>query len=228
MFSVYVKRIKNVFRIITYEGVMNFNYIIKNHKNLYIRLNQNGRPVTCAEHEKTLFEQSKAKNILDSLPKTLKKLKFRVEAIPDIQQRKKVIGEKDSKREDYAPTENITRWVERFGRCGDILREAEGIEKQLITNLKNNDKELIDILHVIEIEKPKDMFSGWQLYKCIRNNRIERRNMKDEILIIENVLEQVKNISCFHRENIQKAVNGLFNRKYTFRVVEEDETENVM
>ena len=37
------------------------DYVIKNHKNLYIRLNKNGTPVTCAEHEKTLFEQSKAK-----------------------------------------------------------------------------------------------------------------------------------------------------------------------
>ena len=43
------------------------DYVIKNHKGVYIRLNQNGAPVTCAEHEKSLFEQSKAKNILDSL-----------------------------------------------------------------------------------------------------------------------------------------------------------------
>lgn len=185
------------------------NYVIRNHKNLYIRLNQNGRPVTCAEHEKALFEQSKAKNILDSLPKTLRKLKFKEVAIPDIQQHKKTIGEKDSKREDYVPTENITRWVEKLGKCGDILNEAEETERQLIDNLKNNDKELIDILHIIEIEKPKDMFSGWKLYKCIRNNRIERRSMKDELLIVENVLEQVKNISCFHREKIQKAIPSL-------------------
>lgn len=45
------------------------DYVIKNHKNLYIRLNHNGMPVTCAEHERTLFEQSKANNILKSLPK---------------------------------------------------------------------------------------------------------------------------------------------------------------
>lgn len=60
------------------------DYVIKNHKNVYIRLNQNGKAVTCAEHEKTLFEYSKAKNVLSGLPKTLKKLNFKVEAIPDI------------------------------------------------------------------------------------------------------------------------------------------------
>lgn len=71
------------------------------------------------------------------------------------------------------------------------------------------------------------MFSGWKLYKRIRSNRIERRNMKDELLIVENVLEQIKNISCFHREKIQKAIDGLFTRKYTFRIVEEEDGDVV-
>lgn len=199
------------------------DYIIKNHKNVYIRINENGKPVTCSEHEKTIFEYSKAKNILDNLQKTLKKLKFKVEPIPDITRNKKVIGEKDNKREEYIPSENITRWIEKFGKCGDILSEAEEREKQLLKVLKDNDKELIDILHIIEIEKPKDMFAGWQLYKRIRNNRIERRSMKDELLIVENVLEQIKNISCLHREKIQKTIDGLFTRKYIFRIVEEEE-----
>jgi len=201
------------------------DYVIKNHKNLYIRLNENGRPVTCSEHEKTLFEESKAKNIVGCLPKTLKRLNFKVEAIPDIMQKKMIIDENDAKREEYVPSENITRWIEKFGKCGDILGEAEEREKQLVNDLKDNDKELIDILHIIEIEKSKDLFSGWQLYKRIKQNRIERRSMKDELLIVENVLEQIKNISCFHREKIQKVIDGLFTRKYTFRVVEEEEVD---
>lgn len=204
------------------------NYVIKNHKSVYIKLNQNGRAVTCSELEKGLFEESKAKNILGSLPKTLKRLNFTVEPIHDIGQNKKIIGENDNKREDYIPSENITRWIEKFGKCGDILSEAKEREKQLLKELKNNDKELIDILHIVEIEKSKDMFAGWQLYKRIRNNRIERRGIKDELLIVENVLSQIKNISCLHREKIQKAIDGLFTRKYTFRIVEEDESENVV
>lgn len=204
------------------------DYVIKNNNNVYIKLNQNGTAITCPESEKGLFEESKAKNIVGCLPKTLRRLNFKVVPIPDISPNKKLIGEKDNKREEYIPSENITRWVDNFGRCGDILDEAEEREKQLIKDLKDNDKELLDILHIIEIEKSKDMFSGWQLYKRIRNNRIERRSMKDELLIVENVLSQIKNISCFHREKIQKAINGLFTRKYTFRIVDDDETENVV
>lgn len=204
------------------------DYVIKNHKNVYIKLNQNGTAITCSESEKGLFEESKAKNIIGSLPKTLKRLNFKVEAIPDIGQNKKVIGEKDNKREGYILSENITRWIEKFGKCGDILSEAEEREKQLLKDLKDKDKELIDILHIIEIEKSKDMFSGWQLYKRIRSNRVERRGIKDELLIVENVLNQIKNISCLHCEKIQKAIDGLFTRKYTFRIVEEEESENVV
>lgn len=204
------------------------DYVIKNNKNVYIKLNQNGTAVTCSESEKGLFEESKAKNIIRSLPKTLRKLNFKIFAIPDITQNMKVIGEMDIKREEYIPSENITRWIEKFGKCGDILNEAEKREKELLKKLKNNDKELIDILHIIEIEKSKDMFSGWQLYKRIRNNRTERRTMKDELIIVENVLGQIKNISCFHREKIQRSIDGLFTRKYTFRIIEEEETENVM
>lgn len=205
------------------------DYVIKNHKNLYIKLNQNGTAITCSESERGIFNEFKAKNIIGSLPKTLKRLNFKVEPISNIEQNKKVIEENDSKREEYVPLENITRWIDKFGKCGDILSEADEREKQLLAELKNNDQELIDILHIIEIEKSKDMFSGWQMYKRIKSNRIERRNIKDELLIVENVLSQIKNISCFHREKIQKAIDGLFTRKYTFRVIEEEEQiENVM
>lgn len=196
------------------------NYVIKEKKrNLFIRLDENGQPVTCTDRKKTIFEESKAKNILDHLPKKLKKWKFEVIALPDI--KKKTIA--DDKKEDYIPSESITRWVDKFGKCSDILTEAEEREKQLVSDLQDNDKELIDLLHIIEIEKPKDLFSGWKLYKDIRNNRKQRRSMKDELLIVEDVLEQIKDISYFHRDRIQKSIDGLFSRKYTFRILEVEE-----
>lgn len=198
------------------------DYVIKEmKKNLYICLDENGAPVTCLEHEKTLFEESKAKNILDHMPKILRKWQFKIVAIPDISEKNKTIQE--DKKEVYIPSESITRWVDKFGKCSDILTEAEEREKQLILDLKDNDKELIDLLHIIEIEKPKDLFSGWKLYKQIKNNRKRRRMMKDELLIIEDVLEEVKNTSCLYRNRIQKSIDGLFSRKYTFRILEVEE-----
>ena len=88
-------------------------------------------------------------------------------------------------KEDYLLTENITRWVDKFGVCSDVLEEAKERKAVLVVELRNKDTELIDILHIIEIEPPKDLYNGWKLYKQIKTNRKERRLIKDELLIVE-------------------------------------------
>lgn len=194
--------------------------MIKNHKNVYIRLNENGRPVTCSEINRGLFEQSKAKNILASLPKTLRRLNFRVECIPDIPP--KILQNKN-----YKVSNVIKQWVDKFGICGDVLNEAADRMKFLMEEQRKLDNELIDILHIIEIENSKDLYNGWLQYKHIRENREKRRLVKDEMIIIGDILEKV-NSSCFQRERLQKSIDGLFTRKYTFRVVEEEkDNDNV-
>lgn len=204
------------------------DYCIKNNNNVYLKLNEKGAPVTCSESVKGIFEFSKAKNILGSLPKTLKRLNFQVEAIPDIPPKEEKTSEKRViQKENYSLSEDITRWVDKFGTCADILNEAKEREKELITELNNADKELLDLLHIIEIEKPKDMFTGWKLYKNIRNNRERRRNIKDELLIVDDVLKEI-NPACIQRERVQKAMDGLLGRKYTFRIIEESEENAVM
>lgn len=191
---------------------------------MFIKLNENGCAVTCAESMKGIFEHSKAKNILSSLPKALKRMNFRMEAIPDIKpkEEEKIVEKKIIQKDNYIPSEDITRWVDKFGLCADIFDEAKQRESELITELYNVDQEFIDILHTIEIEKPKDLYGGWQEYKRVRENREKRRNIKDELLIVENVLSEI-NPSCLQRDKVQKAINGLLGRKYTFRIIEEEE-----
>ena len=55
--------------------MIELDYCIKNNKNVYIKLNENGTPITCVESMKGVFEYSKAMNIIGCLPKTLKRLK---------------------------------------------------------------------------------------------------------------------------------------------------------
>ena len=78
----------------------------------------------------------------------------------------------------------------------------------------------MDILHIIEIEKAKDLYGGWILYSILRKNRKKRREIKDEIIIVENVLKEL-DPTCLQRENVKKAIKGLIGRKYTFRIIEE-------
>ncbi len=209
------------------------DYVIKTRKGVYIKLNEKGTPVTCPEHEKGIFEYSKANNIAKSLKKNLKKLNFKVEPILEITPQKNkefisVFRRKVLESSDYEVSENVTRWIDRFGSCYDALKDAEQTLKTLVVELENYDKELLDILHSIELESPKDLYGGWQIYKAIRENRKRRRNIKDETMIINDVLEEI-NPNCLDRERIKRAIDGLIGRKYTFRVIEvEEQTENVM
>lgn len=189
-------------------------------------MNDNGQPVTCGESLKGLFPEHKAKNILNSLPKSLRRMNFRIIAIPDIKPKEvKQSEQKVIQNDTYIISEDISRWIDKFGACSDILEEAKQRENELISALDNVDKELLNILHSIELEKSKDMYGGWQQYKCIKENREKRRKYKDELLIVQDVLREI-NPDCLQRERVQKAVDGLLGRKYTFRVVEEEGDNN--
>lgn len=199
------------------------DYCVKNNRNTYIKLGKCGEAVTCSEPYKGIFSETKAKNIIASLPKTLKKMGFKVVAIPDIVTEKvsdKCIKDKDN----YELSQEISDWVDKFGTCSDIFNETKQRKIVLVQELHKKDNEIIDILHIIEIEKPKDMFGGWKLYKSIWNNRKERRKIKDELLVVGQVLEEI-NPSSIQKDRLQRVVDGLFTRKYTFRVVEEEGSE---
>ncbi len=205
------------------------DYVIKNHKNLYIRLNKNGMPVTCAEHERTLFEHSKAKNILDSLPKTLRKLKFKVEAITDIKQKETLNGNTQKRvieGGNYIVSDQIKDWIEKFGICDDILKEAQKRKEELNKRLSEIDKQFVNIVHEIEFEGKVDLYGGWQERNRIKENREKRRHIKNEMFVLSSVLKM--DFRNLDRNAIDKVVRGLAKRKFTYRVVEEEEIENVV
>ena len=194
------------------------DYIIRNSNNLYIKLNENGQPVTCGNSQKQLFEYSKAKNICGSLPKTIKKLNFFVEALPDI-----LIKDISANEEinTYEPSENVTRWINLLGQCEDVLNEASQRDDELNGELSNVDLKLQDILHNIENTEKCDMYSAWQTMNEIRKLRKERRQIKDEKLILSGIKTQ--GITYLNRKSVQKCVDGLSKRKYRIRIVEEEE-----
>ena len=194
------------------------DYIIRNNNNLYIKLNENGQPVTCGNSQKQLFEYSKAKNICGSLPKTIKKLNFFVEALPDISIKDISANEEIN---TYEPSENVTRWINLLGQCEDVLNEASQRDDELNGELSNVDLKLQDILHTIELSDKCDMYKSWQMINEIRQLRKQRREIKDEKLVLSGIKSQ--GITYLNRKSIQKCVDGLSNRKYRIRIVEEDE-----
>ena len=197
------------------------DYCIKNNKNIYIKLDDIGRPVTCVKSIKGKFEYSKARNILNNLPKSLRSMHFSLQPIPDIKPKEEIKEKTIKNRDDYIPSENLIRWIDKFGACADVFDEARKRQEELINDLHIKDKELLDILHIVEIERPKDLYNGWLLYKRIRENRKLRREIKDELIIIGNVLKEI-NPTYLQRNKVQSAIDGLFNREYTFRIIDNE------
>lgn len=203
------------------------DYVIKNDKNVYIRLNQNGSPVTCSEREKTLFEYSKARNILENLSKTLRRLNFKVEPIPESIQTGKTDNEnKVIQSEKYVVSDQITQWIEKFGICDDILKEAQIRKDELNKIISNYDRAVSNWLHEVEIEKKKNACKGYLKYSDIKDIVDKRRVAKDEWMVINKVLQM--NFNSLDVETINRVVIGLTKRKFTYRLVEEDKTESVL
>lgn len=202
--------------------MIKLGYIIKNDKNLYIKLNVNGKPVTCNKNEKGVFGYQKAMDILAGLPKTLKRFGFKVEALSG---KTSTGGQRTVSNGDYVPSADITRWTDKFGTCYDILEEAKKRTEELNTGLSRLDRELSDILHKIELEPPKDLYKGWLVYKKIKKNREKRRLVKDELLIIS--AAPVLQTDIMDRQSVQKKIDGLSKRKYRIRITEEAEDERI-
>ena len=108
-----------------------------------------------------------------------------------------------------------------IGQCEDVLNEASQRDDELNGELSNVDLKLQDILHTIELSDKCDMYKSWQMINEIRDLRKQRRNIKDEKLVLSGIKSQ--GITYLNRKSIQKCVDGLSNRKYRIRIVEEDE-----
>lgn len=197
------------------------DYCIKNDKNVYVKLNEQGCLVTCVETAKGIFEYSKAKNLLANMPKSLKRFNFKLEAISEITEKPK--EETVIEKENYILSDEVNKWLEKFGTCDEIITEAKDRREELLIMLSNVDKELSNELHKIELEKSKNAYQGFLEYKQLKFIMEKRRNIKDELMIISNVLRM--DFRNFNTESVDKAIKGLATRKFTMRVMEGDEGE---
>ena len=146
-------------------------------------------------------------------------MNFKVEAMPEIPP--KVDEQKVITTNTYVPSENVTRWIEKLGQLEDVLSEVSERDEELNGELSDVDLKLQDILHNIELSDKCDMYKSWKIMNEIRDLRKQRRNIKDEKLVLSGIKSQ--GITYLSRSSVQKCVDGLSKRKYRIRIVEEDE-----
>lgn len=196
------------------------DYIIRN-KSTYIKLDANGTPAACSKSEAKRFEYSKAQNILQALPKTLRKFHFRVEAVPEIPPPKKsgiIVKNTTPKKVLYEPKEipdTIMQWVERVESLNGLSLEAFDRVKVLKDEYLHIEKRKQDLLHEIELSSKVNACDGYKKYRELKTLLERRREIKDETLVVNILLES--NIGQLAAVNFRRRVEGLKSRTYLYR-----------
>ena len=212
------------------ERVVEMNYVVTNDK-LYIRLSSDGSPVTCSKRNAQVFEKDKADNILKNLPKVLKNFRFKVKPVPqseqevpqnktktdNVQSEEKKYIRKDS----YIPCDEVVQWIEKSRQCSEFVEDATRRRAVLHKKLANVDRELSNCIHQIELEKWNSGCDGYKLYKLEKEILEKRRQIKDELVIIQSVLDNTK--CTIGIKNIEKTFNRLGTRRFEIRIIEDDD-----
>lgn len=206
------------------------NYVVTNDK-LYIRLSPEGSPVTCSKRNAQVFEKDKADNILKNLPKVLKNFHFKVKPAPQSEQevpRNKTKTDnvqseekKYIRKDSYIPCDEVVQWIEKSRQCSEFVEDATRRRSVLHKKLANVDRELSNCMHQIELEKWKSGCDGYKLYKLEKEILEKRRQIKDELVIIQSVLDNTK--CTIGIKNIEKTFNRLGTRRFEIRIIEDDD-----
>ena len=212
------------------ERVVEMNYVVTNDK-LYIRLSSDGSPVTCSKRNAQVFEKDKADNILKNLPKVLKNFHFKVKPVPQSEQEvpqnktktDNVQSEENPliRKDSYIPCDEVVQWIEKSRQCSEFVEDATRRRAVLHKKLANVDRELSNCMHQIELEKWKSGCDGYKLYKLEKEILEKRRQIKDELVIIQSVLDNTK--CTIGIKNIEKTFNRLGTRRFEIRIIEDDD-----
>lgn len=200
------------------------NYLISNStKEVFIRLNKNGIPETCNREKAQSFDKIKAKNILNNLPKQMKKFHFKLVTLSD---NTEIIAQKEDIKEEniiisntYKIPESILDWAERVRSCNNLAIDVMNRKDKLLQLLSNVDRELSNCLHEIELKKWKNGCEGYKAYKTLKLILERRRNIKDELSIVSFILNT--NLESIATDKIENMVEHLKNRIFKVREVME-------
>lgn len=187
-------------------------WIMRDRKGKYV-------PTSC-ESLADRFSNKLVNQIFNNqLPKALKTT-FHVEKADEAPSNVKqiTIEEVHNNTEKVMLSENIQKWLDKIADLNGLASEANNRKEELNNELSLVDKELCDILHYIEFCN-LNAAQGWKASKMIKERRIKRRSIKNELNVIDIILG--KRISETMVDEINKTVHGMDKRTYEPRVLNE-------
>ena len=187
----------------------------------WIMRDKHGRYVpTSCESLADVFSNKQATGIFQSnLSKALKSV-FRVQKIDEPSKLIKQISQETAQKntERVSTDENIKRWIDKIDGLNGLATEALHRKDELVQQLSKVDQELSDVNHYIEFCN-LNAAQGYKAYKMIKDRRIKRRSIKNELQVVDIILS--KKISETATDEIQKAIAGMDQRTYEPRVLNE-------
>ena len=187
----------------------------------WIMRDRHGRYVpTSCEALADVFSNKQATGIFQSnLSKALKSV-FRVQKIDEPSKLIKQISQETAQKntERVSTDENIKRWIDKIDGLNGLATEALHRKDELVRQLSKVDQELSDVNHYIEFCN-LNAAQGYKAYKMIKDRRIKRRSIKNELQVVDIILS--KKISETATDEIQKAIAGMDQRTYEPRVLNE-------
>lgn len=167
-----------------------------------------------------IFGNKEANSVYqNNLSKALKSV-FHVEKIDKPPALIKQISHEEvkSNTETVSVAENIQYWVDKVSGLNGLAAEALHRKEELINQLSEVDKELCDINHYIEFCN-LNAAQGYKAYKMIKDRRMKRRSIKNELDVLNMILG--KKLSESVTNEITNAVLGMDKRIYEPRILNE-------
>ena len=184
-------------------------FIYRNHVGKYVP--------TPSEVMADVFTKKQAEGIYsNSLPKALKAV-FHIKKYDSPPNNVKQVNCYDLKNntEKIMVAENIQIWLDKLSDMNGLAKDARKRKEELLKQLHDLEDEKIDIEHYIEFQN-LNAAQGYKASSELKKCRIKRRSVKNELLVLEIILEQ--KLEKLLDDEIHKRIIGLDNRTYKPRI----------
>ena len=191
-------------------------YVLTNGR-VWLKQEKTGQWISTSQFTQAtrIIKQDKAESILANLPKTLRRLDFYIQEIEEEsieKEIKTIVFDKTIELSDIVPDfKTIKEIVKQFDELYEMMMAAEPL---LQLRLKNVEGKQQDLLHAIEFNS-YNACEGFKKYKEMKEVREERRGIKDTLLIIKILKENLKE-ECYPGR-LTNSIEGVEHRKYNVR-----------
>lgn len=174
---------------------------------------------TSSEAMADIYTRKQAETIYNrSLPKALKSV-FHLEKYDTPPQEIKQVNPLiPHNTKTTVHSDDVEHWINKISTLNGLADEALYRKDELTQQLSAVDQELSDIFHYIEFCN-LNAAQGYKAYKMIKERRIKRRTIKNELEVVTAILN--KKIGDGIENEISKIVDNLETRTYEPRILKE-------